>query len=109
MANKNLFTTQRGTIVPQADTVNEAGGVAYKMSAKQALAQYVCTGCLNGTYYTTAKTQLDTVRQLLTEVEPEFLAKLAVYAHEKSFMKDLPALLVAYLVVVQLRLHRSVS
>lgn len=97
MANKNLFQTQRGTIVPQADTVNEAGGAAYKMSARAALAQYVCTGCLNGTFYTTAKTQLDTVRQLLTEVEPEFLGKLAVYAHEKSFMKDLPALLVTYL------------
>lgn len=97
MANKNLFQTQRGTIVPQADTLNEAGGAAYKMSARAALAQYVCTGCLNGTFYTTAKTQLDTVRQLLTEVEPEFLGKLAVYAHEKSFMKDLPALLVTYL------------
>lgn len=97
MANKALFQSQRGSVVPTTDTRNEAGGVAYNMSAKQALAQYVCTGCLNGTFYTSAKTQLDTVRQLLTEVEPEFIARLAVYAHEKSFMKDLPALLVTYL------------
>jgi 60 kDa SS-A/Ro ribonucleoprotein len=97
MANKNLFNSQRGPSVPVADTVNEAGGVAYKMSAKQALAQYVCTGCLNGTYYTSAKTQLDIVSKLLHEVEPEFIGQLAIYAHEKSFMKDLPALLVAYL------------
>lgn len=97
MANKNLFKSERDTIVPVADTVNEAGGRAYTMSAKQSLAQYVCTGCLNGTFYTTAKTQLDTVKKLLEEVEPEFLGKLAVYAHEKSFMKDLPALLVAFL------------
>jgi len=97
MVNKNLFQSQRGSVVPVTDTHNEAGGTAYKLSARQALSQYVCTSCLNGTYYTSAKTQLDTVRQLLTEVEPEFIAKLAVYAHEKSFMKDLPALLVAYL------------
>ena len=97
MANKNLFKSERSSIVPAVDAVNEAGGVAYKMSARAALAQYVCTGCLNGTFYSTAKTQLDNVRQLLTEVEPEFLGKLAVYAHEKSFMKDLPALLVTYL------------
>ena len=97
MVNKSLFTTHRGSIVPATDVLNEAGGIAYKLSAKQALALYVCTGCLNGTYYTSAKTQLDTVRQLLTEVEPEFLGQLAIYAHEKSFMKDLPALLVAYL------------
>ena len=97
MANKNLFQSQRGKIVPATDVLNEAGGVAYKLTAKQALAQYVCTGCLNGTYYTSAQTQLDTVRELLTQVEPEFLGKLAVYAHEKSFMKDLPSLLIAYL------------
>jgi 60 kDa SS-A/Ro ribonucleoprotein len=97
MANKSLFQSQRGAVTPVADTVNEAGGTAYQMSAKAALAQYVCTGCLNGTFYTTAQTQLDTVRSLLSQVEPEFIAKLAVYAHEKSFMKDLPALLITYL------------
>lgn len=97
MANKNLFKTARGPIVPVTETKNSAGGNAYKMSAKAALAQYVCTGCLNGTFYTSAKTQLDTVKNLLDEVEPEFIGKLAIYAHKKSYMKDLPALLVAYL------------
>lgn len=96
MANKSLFKSERGN-VPETNTVNEAGGKAYSLSAREALALYVCTGCLNGTYYTKAQTQLDTVKQLLTEVEPEFIAKLAVYAHEKSFMKDMPALMMAYL------------
>lgn len=97
MVNKTLFKTQPGRIVPQADTVNEAGGKAYKMEAKHALAQYVCTGCLNGTYYTTARTQLDEVTKLIQQVEPDFVGKVAVYGHQKSFMKDLPALLCAYL------------
>lgn len=97
MANKNLFQSQRGKIIPATDVLNDAGGVAYTMTARQSLAQFVCTGCLNGTYYASAQTQLDTVRDLLTQVDPEFLGKLAVYAHEKSFMKDLPALLIAYL------------
>ena len=97
MANKDLFTSKRGAIAPPTNTVNDAGGRAYELSAKQALALFVSTGCLNGTFYASAKTQFDNVRVLLPQVEPEFLAKLAIYAHEKTFMKDLPALLVTYL------------
>jgi 60 kDa SS-A/Ro ribonucleoprotein len=37
------------------------------------------------------------VKTLLSQVDPEFIGKLAIYAHEKSLMKDLPAVLVAYL------------
>jgi hypothetical protein len=37
MANKNLFQTVRGLFTPKADTINEAGGTAYKLSPKQAL------------------------------------------------------------------------
>jgi 60 kDa SS-A/Ro ribonucleoprotein len=97
MVNKKLFKSERASIVPETDVFNDAGGVAYSRSAKEALSLYVCTGCLNGTYYASDKTQLDTVRDLLTKVEPEFIGKLAVYAHEKSFMKDLPALMLVYL------------
>jgi len=39
----------RGEVVPAADAVNEAGGLAYAMPPKHALAQYAATGCLNQT------------------------------------------------------------
>ena len=99
MANKNLFQTIAGKLLPKADTVNEAGGGAYKLSPKAALAQYAITGCLNGTYYADAETQLQKVIELCQQVDAEFIAKLAVYARERGHMKDMPALLCAVLAV----------
>ena len=56
------------------------------------------TGCFNGTYYATAETQLDELRKLIDQVDDNvFLAKLAVYARERAFMKDMPAALLAVL------------
>ena len=97
MANKNLFETVKGLFTPKTDTVNEAGGTAYKLSPKQALAQYAATGCFNHTFYTDAGEQLEKVLALANEVEAEFVARTAIYAREKGFMKDVPALLVAVL------------
>lgn len=97
MANKNLFASLVGRLLPKTDTINEAGGKAYAFSPKHALAQYAATGCLNGTFYATAETQLETVLALATKVEPPFLAQAAVYARQKGHMKDMPALLLAIL------------
>ena len=97
MANKTLFSSikQRFT---RADAVNEAGGRAYKLSPKHALAQMAATGCFNGTFYASADTQLDAMRTLIREIDDnEFLAKLAVYSRERAFMKDMPAALLTVL------------
>jgi len=96
MANKNLFGSQRWS-TPQADTTNEAGGKAYSLTPEQALAQYVCTGCLNNTYYAKGEEQLDFVKQTVNKVSDEFLASLAVYGRRKAGMKDMPALVLALL------------
>lgn len=100
MANKSLFASVFGTLIPKADAVNEAGGVAYAMSPKEALAQYAATGCLNSTYYADASTQLQTLIELASQVEPEFVAKVAIYSRRQGNMKDVPALLVAVLSVL---------
>lgn len=97
MANKNLFRSIVGMLSPKADTVNEAGGRAYKLSPKQALAQYAATGCFNHTFYADAGDQLEKVLGLANEVESEFVAKTAVFARESGYMKDMPALLLAVL------------
>lgn len=97
MANKNLFQTVKGLFTPKADTVNEAGGKAYKLLPKHALAQYAATGCFSNTFYTDAGEQLDKVLELTRELDAEFVAKTAVYTREKGYMKDMPALLVAVL------------
>ena len=97
MANKNLFQTVKGMFTPKADAINEAGGLAYKFSPKAALAQYAATGCFNQIFYADAGEQLEKVLALATELDAEFVAKVAIYAREKGFMKDMPALLVAVL------------
>ena len=99
MSNKYLFKSIVGMLMPKADAVNEAGGLAYELSPKQALAQYAATGCFNHTFYADADEQLDKVLKLANEVEPEFVAKTAVFAREKGYMKDMPALLLAVLSV----------
>ena len=97
MANKNLFQTVRGIFAPKTDTINEAGGTAYKFSPKHALAQYAATGCFSQTFYADAGEQLEKILELTKELDAEFVAKTAIYAREKGFMKDMPALLVAVL------------
>jgi len=99
MANKNIFRSLVGMFSPKADTINNAGGLAYKQSPKQALAQYAATGCFNRTFYTDANEQLDSVLALANEVDADFVAKTAFFTREKGFMKDMPALLVAVLSV----------
>lgn len=95
--NKSLFQTVKGLFTPPVNAVNEAGGTAYKLSPKQALAQYAATGCFSNTFYADANEQLDKVLALANELDGEFVAKVAVYSREKGFMKDMPALLVAVL------------
>lgn len=97
MADKNLFQTVKGMFTPKVNTGNEAGGKTYKLLPKHALAQYAATGCLSNTFYTDAGEQLEKVLALTAELDAKFVAKTAVYAREKGFMKDMPALLVAVL------------
>ena len=97
MASKTLFQSIRGALIPAADTRNEAGGTAYSLPPKAALAQYAATGCLSTTFYASAEEQLATVLDLCKQVEPEFIARTALYARSKGYMRDLPALLCAVL------------
>lgn len=99
MASLGLFKSIAGKLVPKANAVNEAGGAAYALSPKQALAQYAATGCFNTTYYASDETQLATVLELCDQVEPEFIARTALFCRERGHMKDMPALLCAVLSV----------
>jgi 60 kDa SS-A/Ro ribonucleoprotein len=104
MANKNLFKSLVGKLVPAADARNEENAPAYALTPKQALAQYAATGCLTQTFYAKAEEQLSVVLGLCEKVEPEFVAKTAVYARERGLMKDMPALLLAVLAAKDVKL-----
>jgi 60 kDa SS-A/Ro ribonucleoprotein len=108
MANKNLFQTVAGWLLPKSDATNEAGGSAYRFTAKHALAQYAVTGCLNATYYASAETQLAKVIELAGAVPPDFIAKTAIYCRTRGYMKDMPALLCATLATLDTALLSKV-
>ena len=97
MANKTLFASKTSKS-PRANTINDAGGRAYALSAKQALAQIAATGCFNNTYYARGSDQLVQILQLVNQIDDnQFLARLAIYARKKAFMKDMPAALLVIL------------
>lgn len=101
MSSKKLFSNKSSNkstsnkVIKAANTTNEAGGAAYSLSDKAALAQYAMTGCLNNTFYATDQDQLNKVLELSKKVDTPFLAKLAIYSRQKGLMKDMPALLTA--------------
>lgn len=108
MANKLLFASLRDALIPQTDTVNSENAPAYALAPKQALAQYAATGCFGRTFYATADEQLTRVLELCDAVDAEFVARVAIYSRTQSFMKDMPALLCAWLSARDPRLHEIV-
>lgn len=99
MANPGLFGS-RGPATPPADTTNQAGGLAYQLTPKHALAQLAATGFFSDTYYADAQSQLDSLLTLVAQVDDDrFLARLAIYSRQRGKMKDMPAALLAVLSV----------
>ena len=97
MANKSVFASTIGRLLPLAHAMNHAGAPAYASSPAHALAQLAATGTFNGVFYAEPREQLDEVLKLVGQLDPSFIAKTAIYAREKAHMKDMPALLLAFL------------
>lgn len=75
-------------------TQNNAGGLAYELSAKDALANIVLNGYANKN-----ETNIDIAKTLalFKKVSPDYLVKLALFAREYGQMKDMPIFITAYL------------
>lgn len=103
MSNKTLFASAKPSRksvrkdVPVATAKNNAGGLAYQLADKEALAQFVVAGFLGGTYYTSAQDELKNVLAYAGKCSPEFVAKAAIYSRAFGKMKDMPPLLLAHL------------
>jgi 60 kDa SS-A/Ro ribonucleoprotein len=108
MANQTLFASIKGALIPQTDIVNSENAPAYALAPKQALAQFAATGCFSRTFYAAADDQLARVLRLCDAVDPKFVAQVAVYSRTQSFMKDMPAMLCAWLSARDARLHEAV-
>jgi len=99
MANKELFGSHQGR-VRRGDTINDAGGLAYDMDNSEKLCQYVVTSTFGNAYYVSASEQLEKLKHVLNNVDPQLIAKAAVYGREKAKMKDTPAYLLAHLAAI---------
>lgn len=108
MVNPQLFRATRGVLLPQPQGMNHEQAPAYVLGARHQLAQLAATGCLNDTFYADAQSQLDGVAALVAAVEPEFVAKTAVYARQGGHMKDMPVLLTALLATRDVKLLAQV-
>ncbi|MDA4846406.1 vWA domain-containing protein [Hoeflea poritis] len=97
MANKSVFASMRGRMLPKTDAVNKEGAPAYAYEDRQKLAQLAMTGTIGDLFYQDAEVELDAVLDVANKVEPEYLAKAAIHARQRGHMKDMPALLLAVL------------
>lgn len=95
MANKNLFASYIGKLLPRPNAKNRAGAPAYALAPRHQLAQLAMTGTLSPTFYASGANQLADVQELVAKLPAGFVAKAAIYARQKGHMKDMPALLLA--------------
>lgn len=97
MANKSVFASVMGNLLPRPDAVNSEGAPAYALSPRQKLAQLAATGCANRTFYAEAREQVADIIATAQELDAEYIARVALYSSEQGYMKDMPALLCALL------------
>jgi len=81
-------------------TVNHEGDVAYKLDSKTELYSTVCTSMLQNKFYEKEDETLNRIRTLIKTTDPEFVAKLAVYAREKMYLRSIPLVLAVELAKV---------
>ena len=97
MANKSVFASTKGRLLPATDTLNNHAAPAYQYSDAHALVQVAMTGTFGALTYTDPLEELEYVLDLSESVDPAFLAKTAIYSRKTGHMKDMPALLLAIL------------
>ena len=99
MANKRLFASAVARLLPRTNALNREQAPAYAYGPEHKLAQLAATGTLQDNVYAGAEVQLADMLKAAQAVDPLFVARAAVYARQRGAMKDMPALLTAYLTV----------
>lgn len=74
-------------------TENHEGSKAYRLSPELELYTLVVTSMFSDKFYETSDGRLDRLRNLITQVDPLFVAKLAVYAREQMYLRTMPLIL----------------
>jgi 60 kDa SS-A/Ro ribonucleoprotein len=101
MANKSLFASAVAKLLPAANVLNREQAPAYAYGPEHRLAQLAATGTLQDNFYAAAETQLAELLDAAKAVDPLFVAQAALHARSRGAMKDVPALLTAWLTVAE--------
>ena len=73
---------------------NHEGDVSFKLSPEMELYSMVCTSALQPKFYVpNTNDQLNKIKTAISRVDPLFVAKLAVYAREKMYLRTIPLVL----------------
>ncbi|UPT67302.1 MAG: TROVE domain-containing protein [Sphingobacteriales bacterium JAD_PAG50586_3] len=82
-------------------TVNHEGAAAYKLSPEMELYSAVATAGLSDTFYEKQGDRLQRIQDLLAKTNPEFTARLAVYARNNMNMRSVPMVLAVEMAKLQ--------
>jgi hypothetical protein len=82
---------------------NYEGEKAYKMSAELELYSAAVTSMLNDNSYQSYKERFAQIAKLIKQVDPTFVAKLAVYIREEMHLRSIPL----FLIVALAKIHNG--
>ncbi|HEY3405140.1 MAG TPA: TROVE domain-containing protein [Ohtaekwangia sp.] len=74
-------------------TVNYEGAQAYPLDKRTALYSAVVTTSLSDKFYEGSQERLNRIRTLIAQNDPAFVARLAIYARNKMYMRSIPMVL----------------
>lgn len=86
-----------------ATVQNHEGAKAWSLSKELELYSAVVTTTLSDKFYEAGGERLKRIRTLVREVDPQFVAKLAVYARESMYLRSVPLVLAVELA----RIHQG--
>jgi 60 kDa SS-A/Ro ribonucleoprotein len=85
------------------ETKNHEDGMAFHQSKEMALYSLVCTMGLGSKFYESEDEQMNRLIELIKTNDPLFVAKLAVYAREKMYLRSIPLVITVELA----KIHRG--
>jgi 60 kDa SS-A/Ro ribonucleoprotein len=73
--------------------INYEGAKAYKLNPEMELYSAVATAGLNDSFYEKSESRVARIQELMLKNNPEFTAKLAVYARNEMYLRSIPMIL----------------
>ena len=81
----------------QESSLNHERAEAFRLLPEEELYAAVVTSSLNPKFYETAQSAVERIADLVGRVDPQFVARLAIYARNEMMLRSVPLLLVVEL------------